>query len=164
MYHELPDPRSDIAQDLVWVKARRHMNGANAGLFFRLSECRVEYPDVTKSTIRGGIYHGMREIADEVLFAYRGHHQYDWVKPRQTWLEAKGPVYIDFGEDYLLKMETYDESGLQCVRAVMKRDFVASVMEESDAKSVLKFAVTKREAEEVARARAALSEIGSQGL
>jgi competence protein CoiA len=163
IYHELPDPRSDIAQDLVWVKAQRHMNGANAGLFFRLSECRVEHPDVTKSTIRGGIYHGIREIADEILFAYRGHHQYDWVRPRQTWLDAKIPVYIDFSEDYLLKMETYDESGLPCVRVVMKRDFVASVMKEADAKSVLKFALTRREAEERARESAALSGPGMQG-
>lgn len=97
IYHELPDPRSDIAQDLVWVKARRHMNGANAGLF-RLSECRVEYPDVTKASIRGGFYHGMHEIADEVLFAYRGHHQFDWVRPRSTWLEAGCPVYIDLAK------------------------------------------------------------------
>lgn len=163
IYHELPDPRSDIAQDLVWVKARRHLNGANAGLFFRLSECRVEYPDVTKASIRGGIYHGMHEIADEVLFAYRGHHQFDWVRPRSTWLEAGSPVYIDFGEDYLLKMETYDESSLPCIRVVMKRDFIAEVMEETDAKAVLKFALTKREADERAHARTALSESGPQG-
>src|ERR1700722_10137932 len=110
IYHELPDPRSEIARDMVWAKARRHMNGANAGLLFRLAECRLEYPGVTKATIRGGIYHGMHEIRDEVLFAYRGHHQFDWVRPRQTWLEAASPVYIDLGEDYLLKMEAYDDS------------------------------------------------------
>jgi len=76
----------------------------------------------------------MHEIRDEVLFAYRGHHQ---VRPRSTWLEAGSPVYIDFGEDYLLKMETYDESGLPCIRVVKKRDFVAEVMEETEAKAVL---------------------------
>lgn len=158
IYHELPDPRSEIARDLVWVKARRHMNGANAGLFFRLSEC-LDYPDVTKATIRCGIYHGMQEIRDEVLFAYRGHHQFDLVTPRQTWLEAPSPVYIDLGEDYLLKMEIYDDSGLP--RVVMKRDFVASAMEEPNARSVLRYAVTKREAEEQARARAARPETGA---
>ena len=102
-----------------------------------------------------------RIIRDEVLFAYRGHHQFDWVRPRQTWLEAASPVYIDLGEDYLLKMETYDDSGLPCVRVVMKRDFVASAMEETDARSVLRYAVTKREAEEQARARAARPETGA---
>ena len=116
---------------------------------------------MTKATIRGGIYHGMHEIRDEVLFAYRGHHQFDWVRPRQTWLEAASPVYIDLGEDYLLKMETYDDSGLPCVRVVMKRDFVAGAMEETDARSVLRYAVTKREAEEQARARATQPQTGA---
>jgi len=148
LYHELPDPRSEIAQDLVWTKARRHLHGANAGIFVRLSECQKEFPDVTKARTRGGIYHFMHEIADEVIRAYRGHHQFDWVRPRQTWLETLSPVYIDFGEDYLLKMEVYDESELPCVRVVMKREFVERVMVERDARAVLRFALTKREAEE----------------
>lgn len=146
LYHELPDPRSELARDIVWNKAGRHLNGANAGIFVRLSECRKEYPDATKSRTRGGYYHFMHEIADQVIQAYRGHHQYDWVRPRKTWLDATSPVYIDFGEDYLLKMEVYDESGLPCVRVVMKRDFVERVMIESNAHAVLKFAVTKARA------------------
>jgi competence protein CoiA len=100
---------------------------------------------VTKETIRGGFYHRLHEIADQVLEAYRVHHQYDWVRPRQTWIEATSPVFIDFGEDYLLKMETYDESGLPCVRVVMKRDFVQSALNERNARSVLKLAVAERE-------------------
>lgn len=55
-------------------------------------------------------------------------------------------------------MDTYDESGLPCIRVVMKQDFVADVMEETDAKAVLKLPLTKREAAERARARAARSE------
>jgi competence protein CoiA len=158
LYHELPDPRSEIAQDLVWTKARRHQRGANAGIFVRLSECRKDDPDVTKGRTRGGIYHFMREIADEVIQAYRGHHQFDWVRPRQTWLEAGCPVYIDFGEDYLLKMDVYDESELPCVRFVTKREFVERVMVERDARAVLQFAMTERETEERDRAAALLLE------
>jgi competence protein CoiA len=149
LYHELPDPRSELAQDIVWTKARRHLNGANRGIFVRVSECQKEFPEATKAHTRGGYYHFMHEIAGEVLQAYRGHHQYDWVRPRQTWLDATCPVYIDFGEDYLLKMEVYDESLLPCVRVVMKRDFVERVMVESNARAVLKFPVTLREAEEM---------------
>ncbi len=37
IYHKLPDPKSELAQDLAWAKAKRHMNGANRGMFFRLS-------------------------------------------------------------------------------------------------------------------------------
>jgi hypothetical protein len=39
--------------------------------------------------------HGIREIEAELDEAYRGHHQYDWVRPRRTWLDATCPVYID---------------------------------------------------------------------
>jgi len=38
IYHRLPHPTSETARDLVWAKARRHMNGANSGIFFLFSE------------------------------------------------------------------------------------------------------------------------------
>jgi competence protein CoiA len=114
------------------------MDGSNRGLFFRLSEAREDDPLVTKATLRGGIYHAMHEIADQVIGAYRGHHQFDWVRPRRTWLDATSPVYIDFGEDYLVRLETYDESQLPCIRIVMKRDLVERAMVETDARSVLR--------------------------
>lgn len=43
IYHMLPNPQSELAQDIVWSKAKRHMHGANAGLFFRLSEASTAY-------------------------------------------------------------------------------------------------------------------------
>jgi hypothetical protein len=39
-------------------------------------------------------------------------------------MDARSPVYIDFGDDRLIKLETYDESGLKCIRFVAKRKFV----------------------------------------
>lgn len=135
IYHLLPDPASEIARDIVWAKASRPMQGAARGLFFRLSECQAEFPDVTitKATMRGGFYHGINEIEAEVEQAYRGHHQYDWVRPRRTWLDAACPVYIDFGDDHLVRLETYDESGLRCIRYVAKRKFLHDAMVETDA-------------------------------
>ena len=105
IYHLLPAPESEIAQDLVWCKASRPMQGAASGLFFRLSEGRAEFPDetITKATMRDGFYHGIHEIEADVVQAYCGHHQYDWVKPRRTWLDATCPVYIDFGDDRLVR-------------------------------------------------------------
>jgi hypothetical protein len=138
VYHLLPDPASEVAQDLVWVKASRPMQGAARGIFFRLAEGRAEFPDevITKATLRGGFYHFLHEIEAEVQQAYRGHHQYDWVRPRRTWLDASSPVYIDFGDDRLVRLETYDESGLRCIRIVSKRKFVHDVMVESDARKI----------------------------
>lgn len=132
----LPDPKSELAQDLVWSKAKRHMNGANAGLFFRLSEAFEDDPLVTKSTLRGGRIRGIYDIEEEVKKTYNGYHQYDWVRPRKTWLDAGCPVYIDFGDEYLVKLDTYDESGLNCIRLVSKRKFVHDVMVEDKAENI----------------------------
>lgn len=133
IYHMLPDPDSGIAKDLVWSKAKRHMNGANDGIFFRLSEALQNDPGVTKATLTGGWVHGIREIKDDVVKYYSGHHQYDWVCPRKTWLDAQCPVYIDFGEEHLVKLGVYDSSKLKCIRMVSKRKFVREIMEETDA-------------------------------
>jgi hypothetical protein len=136
IYHILPDPRSELAQDLVWFKASRPMQGAAAGLFMRLSQMRQERPDATKRTNMGGEIHGIHRIQSEIEQAYRGHHQYDWVRPRRTWLEALCPVYIDFGDEYLVKLEIYDESGLPCIRHVAKRKFVHDAMTETLATNI----------------------------
>ena len=136
--HQLPAPTSLVAQDIVWGKATRTMPGAQSGQFFRLSEGQRDYPDreITKATLRYGWIHGLREIQAEVEQAYRGHHQYDWVHPRRTWLDAACPVYIDFGDDFLLKLEIYDDSNLRCVRYVSKRKFIHDVMVETDVRAI----------------------------
>ncbi|WP_223857945.1 competence protein CoiA family protein [Salinimonas profundi] len=136
IYHMLPDPRSELAQDLVWSKAKRHMHGANTGIFFRLSEAIEEDPEVTKATLRGGGIHGIYGIEEEIKETYNGYHQYDWVRPRKTWLDANCPVYIDFGDEYLIKLEIYDESGLNCIRLVSKLKFVHDAMTESEAQDI----------------------------
>jgi competence protein CoiA len=78
----------------------------------------------------------MDEIKAAVDQAYNGYHQYDWVRPRLTWLDAKCPVYIDFGTELLVKLEVYDESGLNCVRYVAKRKFIHDAMTESHASDI----------------------------
>lgn len=80
--------------------------------------------------------HGIHEIKEAVQQAYRGHHQFDWVRPRRTWLDAACPVYIDFGDDRLVRLDTYDESGLRCIRLVATRKFVHDVMVETDARAI----------------------------
>lgn len=136
VYHHLPAPASEVAADLVWIKARRHLHGANAGLFLRLSEYRLDHPQASKAEVRSGEIHGIRKVEPEVSHAYRGHHQYDWVHPRRTWLDATCPVYIDLGGEHLLKLEVYDESGLPCVRYVAKKKFILDAMHEQRAADI----------------------------
>lgn len=136
VHHMLPEPTSAIAQDLIWIKAGPRLHGANRGIFLRLSECLKEDPTVTKATVRGGWMHFLPDIEAEVAEAYRGHHQYVWIRPRRTWLDATCPVYIDFGEDWLARLETYDESGIPCIFLVSKRKFVHDVLVETDARAI----------------------------
>lgn len=130
IYHKLPDPHSEIAQSLVWEKAERHKNGSNDGLFYRKS--KVTDHNFNR-IIEDYELHSLYKIEHEIDLSYSGYRQYDWIRPRQTWLDAKCPVYIDFGEDYLVKLEVYDSSGLTCIRFVMKRKFIHDVSVETDA-------------------------------
>lgn len=136
LYHMLPDPNSELAGDLVWAKAKRHMNGANHGLFFRLSQEREYNPKITKAELNYGQVYSIESIKQELEDSYNGYHQYDWIRPRQTWLNSTCPVYLDFGEEFLYHLCTYDDSGLQCVRLVTKRKFIHDVMIETDANNV----------------------------
>ena len=136
IYHMLPDPKSELAKDLIWCKAKRHQEGANNGLYFKLSEALKDDPKITKESVTGGWLHGIQEIENEVHQLHTGYYQYDWVKPRKTWLEATCPVYIDFGNDYLLKLDIYDESQLKCVRMISKRKFLNDVMVEKNVSDI----------------------------
>lgn len=139
LFHPLPDPFSEIAKDLVWYKATRHQLGAANGLFYRLSENREDDSrPLTKTTAIGRLVltHGLREIENEINEVYRGHHQYDWIRPHRTWLDAACPVYIDFGVDWLFRLEIYDETGLPCVRLIAKQKFIYDVTHGSDARSI----------------------------
>lgn len=81
--------------------------------------------------MRGGIYRSLSDIKMLVEKEYCGHHQYDWIRPRAT-----RPVYLDFGDDWLVRLETYDETGLQCAKLVSKRKLVHDVMVETSAADI----------------------------
>ncbi len=127
--HALPNPRSPMAADLVWFQAKRGYHGANNGMFLRLSE----NPPHTKTTLRGGEIHSLRSIAAEVQANYSGHHQFAWTRPHEAWLEAGCPIYIDFGEPFMARLQSYDETGLRCVRMVRRDEFIQATMTASRA-------------------------------
>lgn len=130
--HLLPDPRSELAQDLVWFKGSREMKGAGRGIFWRLSE----NPGCTKTSRATVEMHGIGDVEDKVNKSYCGHHQYDWIRPHKTWLDATCPVYIDFGDEHLVRLEIYDESGLPCIRLVSKTKFLHDVSCEASAREI----------------------------
>ncbi len=133
LLHCLPAPDSELAEDIVWIKGTREWFSGLRGFFWRLSE----NPDATKK-IGPDCFevHDVGEIESELESSYRGHHQYDWVRPHRTWLDARCPVYLDFGDVHLLKLGTYDEYELPCVQLVSKRKFLHDVNVESSAESI----------------------------
>lgn len=140
IFHPLPHPASELAEDLVWYRARRGQAGAVNGIFMRLSENLIHHPGLTKRTVEAdAMYevHSLDGIRDAVIDAYYGHHQYYWVRPRKTWLDAKCPVYIDFGDDRLVRLQRYDDTGLPCIRLVSKREFVQYAMKSQLASDII---------------------------
>lgn len=111
--HCLPHPKSYILEDVVFMPRKHNHRGK---LFFRKSENPGNHTMVQ--------VHSIHEIQAEIDQEYRGHHLYDWVRPRTVWYESKVKVYIDFGDKLLWKLQTYDERGLPCVQAVSKLQFL----------------------------------------
>ena len=114
--------------DIVWFKAKMGMLGTTSGTFYRRSE---NEPNATMVLV-----HSFQDIQDEIKRSWRGHRQYAWVRPRSNWLDATCPVYIDFGDEFLAKLEEYGESRLPCVRMVSKKKFVHDAMTEQHAAAI----------------------------
>ncbi|MDX0409909.1 CoiA-like domain protein [Sinorhizobium medicae] len=129
LHHLLPDPDNEEAQDLVWFKAAHGMNGANSGIFWR----RSENPDHKDGDLVE--VHGLHRV-EHLIATYRGHQQYTWIKPRRTWLDAKCPVYIDFGDEWLLQLHRYGSNRLECVYRVSKKKFLHDAMTETQARNI----------------------------
>lgn len=145
--HMLPDPNSELGKDLVWFKAKydRLIPVGEDGIFYRISKTKELYqevPELQKNNLEviPGLVeiHSMREIFKEVKANHDGHYQFDWKRPRSTWLEAKCPVYIDFGGSLLWKLETYDETGLRCIKHISKSKFMYDVMHEEKVENIAK--------------------------
>jgi hypothetical protein len=109
------------------------MRGSNGGMFFRFSEGLLEKPSVTKATLHWGQIYGIRQIEAEMKSHTSDYFQYHWARPRKTWLDATCPVYIDFGDEVLIKLQIYDESELPCVRIISKKKFIHDAHVEADA-------------------------------
>ena len=136
--HRLPDPNAPIAEDIVWFPPHPNWRGDCTGLFYRLSETRESYPEttITKANVGsiGGMVqvHSLADIRDEVLAAYVGHRQYYWVRLRKAWLESPSAAFLDFGDDWVAKLDTYDDYGLPCIRVLTKRRLVRDAMSFAD--------------------------------
>lgn len=145
----LPDPSADGFEDVVWFHQpkeairRSPQSSESVGPFWRISDERKTYPSLTKENIStvmparsSVLVHDRDEIHEQVVDAYRGHHQFCWIQPRRTWFDAECPVYIDFGEEILYQLVRYDDRMGLCIRRVSKQKLIHDVMVESRAEDI----------------------------
>ena len=145
----LPDPNAKGFEDIVWFRQPRDAIRRSADStdtvspFWRISEERKRYPDLTRENIGSVmpssslvLFHNGNDIRDQVLANYLGHHQFHWTRPRRTWFDAKCPVYFDFGNELLCQLVEYDDRLQLCVRLVAKRKLIHDAMVESCARDI----------------------------
>ncbi|MYA17632.1 MAG: CoiA-like domain protein [Gemmatimonadales bacterium] len=147
----LPDPESSGFEDIVWgpyVRNRYRSFPRNYDrpphAFWLISEAARDYPGLTKANIDtvmppGAMVqiHGTSpELEAQVQASYTGHHQFYWTRPRRTWLDANSPVYIDFGDEFLYRLEEYGATRRLCVRLVAKPKLVYDAMVERRAEDI----------------------------
>ena len=128
--HALPDPRSELAKDLVFYPAQTNRRfaavasphpGLSRGMFWRRSENRNRRPgDLVE-------VHSTESIKSDIEREYIGHHQFEWTRPRTVWFESHAPVFLDFGGDTLWRFQEYD-SNIRCVQRVPKQQLVETLL------------------------------------
>jgi len=146
----LPDPSIEGWEDIVWFAGprgpfpgcRKEIE-ASVPLFWRISESAQWHPGLSKANFQSVLspgdlvqIHSGEEIQEKVSADYRGHHQFHWSRPRGTWLDATCPVYLDFGEEVLYKLQQYDESGMSCVQLVAVEKVIHDAMVERRAEDI----------------------------
>lgn len=119
----LPDPKCAKFDDVVFMASKHE---PSCSMFWRKSE----NPEATSAGNAMVRIRSNREILGEIGNHYIGHHSFYWIRPHIAWLEAKCPIFIDFGADILWKLETY-KGQFHCVKAVSKEIIISNIMDET---------------------------------
>lgn len=117
--HELPNPKAKFVEDIAFMERKKDDLGKN---FYRYSEYE-KYSSMFQ-------IHSIEELRNEINLNYIGHHLYDWVHPRTVWLNSNCRVFIDFDEEGIWELQTYDKRGLKCVRKYDKDYFIERAIKE----------------------------------
>lgn len=105
----LPHPQAPLLADVVffercgWAFWRRSENEAGTAMV---------------------LMHKAEEIEEQILENYRGHHFFEWKRPRDIWFQASSPVFIDFGGSELYRICQYTSSNQYCVQRVLKHALI----------------------------------------
>ena len=111
--HPLPDPDSKEMED-IRIKFDGHKDHYPA--FYRVSENEIGATMV--------LIHSFNDISELVNDQYVGHHLFSWKNARTNWYNEEVPIFIDFGDNFLYKLERYGESKIFCIKIVNKKKLV----------------------------------------
>lgn len=125
----LPDPTCPIFDDIVFMASKYE---ASCSMFWRKSE-NPEALGTERAMVR---VRSTREIAGQISKNYIGHHSFHWTRPHIAWLEARCPVFIDFGTDLLWKLEAYRDQ-FHCVKVVSKEVVIANIKSETSVHNIV---------------------------
>lgn len=124
----LPDPKCSKFDDVVFMASKYE---SSCSMYWRKSE-NPEALSTERAMVR---VRSTRDIAGQVGKHYIGHHSFHWTRPHIAWLEAKCPVFIDFGTDILWKLEAY-RNQFHCVKAVSKEVVISNIKNESSVQNI----------------------------
>lgn len=113
LLHLLPDPNSQEMEDIriIFDGHKDHYP-----ILYLVSE--------NKKDAKMVIAHSLDDISNLVDEQYIGHHLFSWKNPRKNWYREDVPVYFDFGDNFLYKLERYGDSKVFCVKIVNKKIIV----------------------------------------
>lgn len=117
----LPKPESKEFDDIVFMPTK---NIHSCTMYWRKSENRNPTGDGFNDMVH---IRSSRELKIASGHHYVGHHPFYWQKPHIAWLEAKCPVYLDFGTNILLRFENYRDQ-FKCVRAIAKEKVISDIL------------------------------------
>jgi len=131
---KLPNPKAEFVKDIAFYPAKFKKDvgyelvqkKTNNLFLFRYSE-NGENPEFVQLRNVGEKYTNDEinpKLYDEINSNYKGHHLYDWVRPRAVWLNSSCRVFIDFDDDEIWELQTYDKRGLKCVKKYCKEYFI----------------------------------------
>lgn len=130
IHHILPDPSMEWAKECKWERVEHHTHhGTTSGMYGKM---KVIGPNGYATEI----WHFVNDERAKFEGAYIGHNQFSWLRPHTTWLAAKAPVYIDFGSEDMVRLETYPIDDLPCVRMIKKSALIRDLLSKAHASEV----------------------------
>jgi len=118
----LPEPNVPELQDIMFIPTNNERS------------CMMYWSKAENLKARTGRdlvrIHDTARIRGQLQPYCTGHYPFLWQRPHVAWMEARCPVFLDFGTDLLCRLEKY-RNQFMCIRAVAKQKVIADIINRS---------------------------------